>query len=175
MKKLKKKDYSISHFKNLIKSTSFLSFILLQNLTVKDKLLIKEELFKSNLRFKVIKNTLLREGIKKVFKFSQDLTFLSQGTVIMVYPINLESDISFEDLKTFFKFTEKNANMLLLGGLHNFKFYNKFYLSEINKLADFSTTIFGIMSTLKVGPNKLLHNVSQSSFQILHNLKNIKG
>ena len=122
MKKLKKKDYSISHFENLIKSTSFLSFILLQNLTVKDKLLIKEELFKSNLRFKVIKNTLLREGIKKVFKFSQDLTFLSQGTVIMVYPINLESDISFEDLKTFFKFTEKNANMLLLGGLHNFKF-----------------------------------------------------
>ena len=108
-----KKQNLFLSFEKLLKTKTSIFFISVTQLTIKEKILLKNEFEKFGLKFIVVKNKVFTKQIEENFPKLQNLIPLVQGFCIALYPLDSKEQTTIEDLKQLGTFLDKHSNLLI--------------------------------------------------------------
>ena len=144
----KKKQNLFTNFQNLLKSKTSIFFLSVNKLTIKDKMLLKQEFEKQGLSFMVLRNKVFIKQIELNFPKLLNLIPLVQGFCIVIYPKNFEGNITISNLQQLGIFLEKQTDFMFLGGLFENKLVNQTFLKELKHLKNADIVYRNIISVL---------------------------
>jgi|TARA_B110001469_G_C9646019_1_gene326525 ribosomal protein L10 len=151
-----KKSIEYKSINSILKTSTFVGFFCVQNVSVKDKLSVKESLSDSGFKYKVIKSNLLS---KHLLGLVPNLDFLVSGSLAICYSTKNISkhteDLLFTNMQKVFKLLKKNKNTILLGNLFNTSLNNVLFEKKVSSLKSLSATHIESLAYLSKPKNEL--------------------
>jgi ribosomal protein L10 len=151
-----KKSIEYKSINSILKTSTFVGFFCVQNVSVKDKLSVKESLSDSGFNYKVIKSNLLS---KHLLGLVPNLDFLVSGSLAICYSTKNISkhteDLLFTNMQKVFKLLKKNKNTILLGNLFNTSLNNVLFEKKVSSLKSLSATHIESLAYLSKPKNEL--------------------
>jgi len=156
-----KKSLEYKSIDSILKTSTFIGFFCLQNMSVKDKSSFKKSLGDFDLKFKIIKPNLLT---KPILKLVPNLNFLASGSFAICYfsKNKHNTDSVFTNMQNFFKLLKKDKNTIFLGNLFNNSLNNSLFEKKIASLNSLLTTQVESLALIQNNTNTLLAQLSNS-------------
>lgn len=168
-----KKQNLFLSFEKLLKTKTSIFFISVTQLTIKEKILLKNEFEKFGLKFIVVKNKVFTKQIGENFPELQNLIPLVQGFCIALYPLDSREQATIEDLKQLGTFLDKQPNLLFLGGLFEKKLINQTFLNELLKLKSSEIIYQNIINLITLPQRNVFGAVQRTSTNLQFMISNI--
>ena len=157
-----KKSIEYKSINSILKTSTFVGFFCVQNVSVKDKLSVKESLSDSGFKYKVIKSNLLS---KHLLGLVPNLDFLVSGSLAICYSTKNISkhteDLLFTNMQKVFKLLKKNKNTILLGNLFNTSLNNVLFEKKVSSLKSLSATHMESLALVQNKANNFLAYLSK--------------
>lgn len=162
-----KKSIEFKKLDSIIDKAIFVGFFCIQNMSVKDKLLLKESLKIEGFNYKVVKANLLS---KKLASICPKIDFSVYGSVAICYPTKNDSEykkeLIFTNMQQLFKLLTKNKNTIFLGNLFNGSLYNKVFEKKVSSLTSLSTANMESLSLIQGNIFSLLNQFTRSKNEL---------
>jgi ribosomal protein L10 len=157
-----KKSIEYKSISSILNTSTFVGFFCVQNMSVKDKLSLKDFLSDYGFKYKVIKSNLLS---KKLLGLVPNLDFLVSGSLAICYSTNNLSkhteDSLFTNMQKVFKLLKKNNNTIFLGNLFNTSFNNVLFEKKVSSLKSLSATHMESLALVQNKANNFLAYLSK--------------